>query len=270
MIPFILTAIGSGLFLKDKRQKGVMTQASYRSNNAIIGISLVITLVNGEAQAVAVASVITSIFIPLFNILAVISLCMFMADENASSNKLEGFKNQAKSILKKICTNPLIIGVAIGFLVLIIRALLPVKIDQNGAEVPVFTIKNNLPFVYKTIQMVGSCATTIALIALGGTFTFSAVARLKWQIIIGTSLRILIVPVTTLFIAYKLGFGQMEFPALIALLATPVAVSSVPMATEMDNDAELAGQLVVWTSIFSAFTLFGIIFACAQAGIFQA
>ena len=48
----------------------------------------------------------------------------------------------------------------------------------------------------------------------------------------------------------------MEFPSLIALFGTPVAVSSAIMAEEMKNDGTLAGQLVVWTSVLSIFTMF--------------
>ena len=40
------------------------------------------------------------------------------------------------------------------------------------------------------------------------------------------------------------------------------------MSAEMNNDEELAGQLVVWTSISSAFTLFIIIFICSSIGVF--
>ncbi len=262
MTAFVFGALVFGLVLKDKRQKGVMVQAVFRSNNAIIGLSLVISLMDGDKDAVAVASILSSLFIPLFNILAVLSLTMFMSEE--------GKKFSILPVLRKIATNPLIIGCALGFVCLIVRSLLPVTTAGENLEVPVFTIKNNLPFLYKTLQMVGSCATPVALIALGGNFTFSAVSRLKNLITIGTALRVLIVPVVTLLAAYYLGFRQIEFPALIALFGTPVAVSSVPMATEMNNDDELAGQLVVWSSIMSAFTLFGIIFACAQAGIFGA
>lgn len=262
MTTFLIAAVLSGLFVKEKRQKGIMVQAAYRSNNAIIGLSLVTTLVDGEFHAIAVASILSSLFVPLFNVLAVFSLTMFMGDESKVSPK-----DRIIQILKKVATNPLILGCLAGFVVLAIRALIPTEI-VNGEAVPIFTVKNNLPFLYKTIQMVGGCATTIALIALGGTFTFSAIARLKKLIIIGTMARVVIVPVIVLVLAYILGFREVEFPALIALFGTPTAVSSVPMATEMNNDDELAGQLVVWTSIMSAFTLFAIIFSCTQIGIF--
>ncbi len=258
---FLISAILFGLFMKDNRQKGVMVQAAYRSNNAIIGLSLVSTLVPGNLEAISLASVLSSIFIPMFNFLAVISLTMYVHEEGKGFN--------IKSTVKKIITNPLIIGTLSGFAVLVIRYFIPEVQNTEGVMEPVFTVKNNLPFLYRTIQMVGGCATTIALIALGGTFTFSAIARLKTLITIGTLLRVAVVPVTALTAAYFMGFRELEFPSLIALLATPTAVSSVPMATEMNNDDELAGQIVVWTSIMSAFTLFAIIFVCAQVGIFQ-
>lgn len=261
MTAFLIPAVVFAFAIKDKRQKGVMVQAAYRSNNAIIGLSLVTTLVNGEKNAIAVVSILSSLFIPLFNILAVISLTMYMNED--------GKKIDFKAMIKKILTNPLIIGCGIGFVCLIARYFIPVKVNSAGNEVPLFTIKENLPFVFSTVTMIANCATPIALIALGGTFTFSAIAKLKKLIVTGTFLRVFLVPVVVLVCAYFFGFKEVEFPALIALFATPTAVSSVPMASEMNNDDELAGQLVVWSSIMSAFTLFGIIFACTQIGIFK-
>ena len=73
-----------------------------------------------------------------------------------------------------------------------------------------------------------------------------------------------------LVIAYFLGFkGSTQFAILIALFATPIAVSSAPMAAQMGQDEELAGQIVVWTSALSAFSLFVIIMICASIGIFS-
>jgi len=277
MITFVVAAVLCGFLIKDKRQKGVMVQAAYRSNNAIIGLSLVMSLMSGrpeEAQAIGVASILSSLFIPLFNILAVLSLTMFMNEE--------GKKFSIIAVLKKIITNPLIVGTCLGFVALIIRYFIPettpltdsqgmlvLNESQEIIYVKAFTIKDNLPFLYKTIEMVGGCATPVALIALGGNFTFSAVAKLKKLITIGTLARVFVVPVATLVCAYFCGFRSVEFPALIAMIGTPTAVSSVPMATEMNNDDELAGQLVVWSSIMSGFTLFAIIFACTQVGIFN-
>ncbi len=251
---FLLALAGVVFFVKDPRQKGVMLQGVYRSNYAIIGISLAMSISSDSGPVVA-ASILSSVSIPLFNVLAILSLSLFVTEN--------GKKVSVASVLKKIVTNPLILGVATGFVCLLIRFVIPV----NSEGVKYFTIKQNLPFVYKTISMLAQSASPVALLALGGNFTFSAVARLKYKIIAGVIARTVFCPLLCLTAAYKLGFGSLEFPALIALYGTPLAVSTVPMTAEMGSDAELAGQLVVWTTLASAFTLFVIIFLTAQAGI---
>ncbi len=254
LIIFLLALAFVFFLVKEPEQKGVMLQGVYRSNYAIIGISLAMSISSDSGPVVA-ASILSSFSIPLFNVLAILSLSLFV-NEN-------GKKVSVVSVLKKIATNPLILGVASGFVCLLIRFVIPVNPD--GAKY--FTIKQNLPFVYKTISMLAQAASPIALLALGGNFAFSAVARLKYKIIAGVIARTVLCPALCLTAAYKLGFGALEFPALIALYGTPLAVSTVPMTAEMGSDAELAGQLVVWTTLASAFTLFVIIFISAQLGI---
>ena len=241
--------------IKDDRQKGIMIQCAYRSNYAIIGISLAMSISSGDPKPVVAGSILSSVSIPVFNILAIIALTLFV-NEN-------GRKISFASVLKKIVTNPLILGVFAGFICLAIRCLIPTMPDGNKY----FTISRNLPFVYKAISMLANSASTVALLALGGNFTFSAVVKLKYKIIAGVLVRTIICPLVCLSAAYALGFGSLEFPALIALYGTPLAVSTVPMSSEMGSDGELAGQLVVWTTLISAFTLFGIIFTCAQLGL---
>lgn len=255
LVIFFIALIGVILFIKDDRQKGVMLQCVYRSNYAIIGISLAMSISGADSKPVVAASILSSVSIPLFNVLAIIALSIFVK-EGGKSVSVPG-------VLKKIITNPLILGVVAGFFCLSLRFVIPV----NPSGVKVFTIKQNLPFVYKSISMLAQSASPVALIALGGNFKFSAVSHLKYKIIAGVLARTVLCPLICLLIAYKIGFGGLEFPALIALYGTPLAVSTVPMSAEMGSDSELAGQLVVWTTLASAFTLFVIIFVSAQSGI---
>lgn len=53
-----------------------------------------------------------------------------------------------------------------------------------------------------------------------------------------------------------LSCGVNEYPALIAMFGSPVAVSSAIMAGSMGNDEQLATQLVVWSSLCSIATVF--------------
>lgn len=246
-------------FVKDKKQKGVILQCVFRSNFAIIGLPLSESL--GGAEGAAIAAILSAFTIPLYNILAVISLSVFVTESGA---KLDG-----RDILKKIIKNPLIIGVCCGLVSLLVRSLLPVNADGN----PVFSISDSLGFLYTAIGNLSRIASPLALLVLGGQFEFSAVKGMLKEIAIGTVWRIVLAPVIGIVAAAVLcRFGVLQFdttvyPALVALFGSPVAVSSAIMAGEMDNDEQLAGQLVVWTSVGSMFTTFIMVFAMKYAGL---
>lgn len=268
--PFVLFSAGAilvlfglgliiALFIKDKKQKGVILQAAFRSNYAIIGIPLA-TMLGGEA-ARAAASVVAAITVPMFNILAVIALSIYDHEDDV--------KVSIKDVLKKIITNPLIIGVIAG----LVFCLIGMGINALGGNMQSFLNKDNMTgaaaFIPKTISSIANLATPLALLVLGGRFEFKAIKSLWMQLSVSVSIRLVVTPLVFLTIAYFLGFNSAtEFAILIALFATPIAVSSVPMALQMKQDDELAGQIVVWTSALSAITLFIIIFICSSIGIF--
>ena len=90
----------------------------------------------------------------------------------------------------------------------------------------------------------------------------------------GTVWRNVIAPIIALGSAYLLSTHTglltctpADYPALIALFATPVAVSSAVMASQMGGDGQLATQLVVWTSVASVVTMFAIICIVIWAGL---
>ena len=54
---------------------------------------------------------------------------------------------------------------------------------------------------------------------------------------------------------------------LLALFASPAAVSSFTMAEQMGGDGELAGQLMMFGTTLSVVTMFGFIYAAVSLGI---
>ena len=256
---FFLGLLLVKLTIPEEKQKGVILQCVFRSNFAIIGIPLAESL--GGSEAMGIASILGAFSIPTFNILAVIALTMYNKGEN-------GRKANLGDTLKKIVTNPLILGVATGMVVLVIRSLLPVSAETGEI---VFSLKNDVPWLFNAVSNVSKICSPLALVVLGGQFDFAAVKELKKQIAIGTVARVVAVPGIALSVAIVLStytnilnFSPQVYPALIALFGSPVAVSSAIMAQEMDNDGTLAGQLVVWTSIASIFTIFFFVVACAM------
>lgn len=260
----ILLIFITGYFLahmvtKKRSHLGVLAQCSFRSNYAIIGIPLALSL--GGEEAVAFASVLSAVAVPMFNVLAVIILSHYSAEKEKAAVK--------KTLLRTV-KNPLIIGVFIGIAVLTVRSFIP--LNESGA--PAFTIEENLPFFYKALKNLAGVASPLALVVLGARFNFKAVGSLKKEIITGTAMRIIMAPVIGLggavLLSEVLGvvdFTATEYPAFISLFATPTAVSSAVMVGEIGGDEQLAGQLVVWTSVVSMLTIYLIVFAMKSFAI---
>lgn len=250
VIVFLLSVFLSRFATKERRRRGVLTQCAFRSNYALIGIPLATSL--GVAGGEAVATLLSAVAIPLFNVLAVISLSLFSED---------GKRTSPKKVLLGIVTNPLIIGVAAGLSVLGIRALFV----RWGVD---FRLSDVEP-VFDVLDFLSRSATPLALLVLGAQFEFSAIGGMKKEIIIGTLARSVVVPLLAMAVAYLcFDFTGAEFAAFVAMFGTPVAVSSVPMAQEMGSDPQLGGQLVIWTTVCCGISLFFFIFALKLLGVF--
>ncbi len=234
-------SIPAVMLITDKSEsRGAILQATFRSNYALIGIPLAESLFG--ADGAMVATLLSAVIIPLFNVLAVVSLSVFKRDSH---------KPSAVKILLDIVKNPLIISIALGVAVTLVRSLFV----NNGIE---FRLTDITP-LFKVLNYLSSVATPLALLVLGIQFEFSAVKELHKEIIFGVVIRTVMVPLLGLGIAYiffRDVFSGAHFATFVAVFATPVAVSSVPMAQEMDSDVTLAGQLVIWTTAISAFTVF--------------
>lgn len=244
---FLIGLLYAVLFIKDRRQKGVVLQAAFRSNSALIGYQLANML--GGAAGLQCISLLSAFTIAQFNIFAVIALSIFQTDS----------KPDWKKVCRGILKNPLIIAIGCGLLVLCIRSFIPV--DADGEKV--FLLSRSLPFLHTALGQIAGLASPIAFLVLGGQFSFKAIRGMLPQILSGTLLRVVVAPVLTLgaavLLSERAGFGAAEYAAFTALFGSPVAVSSAVMAKEMNNDEQLAGQLVVWSSLLSIVTLFVIV-----------
>ena len=253
---FIIVAPITRLVTKQPRRRGVLLQSSFRSNFALVGIALASALF--KERGVAAAALLSAVIIPVYNVLGVISLAMFMGAESSIGNK-ERFKKMAMALIK----NPLIISTLLGLFCVLIRT----PLAAGGVS---FRL-SNMTVVYKVLEYLSQMSTPLALIVLGAQFEFSQVGKMKREIISGAVIRSLLVPTLSLGASYLFfgdSFAPEHFAALVAMFGTPVAVSTVPMIQEMDGDTALGGQLVVWTTILSTFTLVGASFFFRAVGVF--
>lgn len=204
--------------------KGVMLQGSFRSNYLIIGYPILHSIY-GDRIIVNFA-LLGAFLIPMFNILSVMAL-----NEGDEDSDLDIFE-MVKSILK----NPLIIAVFLGFLVKVLEFDLPISIDN-------------------TFDLIGSLATPLGLISIGGFFEFHSLKR-NWKNIYKVSLfKLVILPVVFTIIGYVLGLSIENIILIAIIFGGPTAVSSFAMAREMNGDTELAASIVIVTSLMCSFTL---------------
>lgn len=241
-----------------RERRGCILQSVFRSNVAIIGLSLATAL--GGDSAAATSSIITAFTLPLLNIFAVIALTIYVGDPS---------EIDVRGVLVKIAKNPLIRGILLGLGCLAIRAF---QTEMFGSVV--FSLNGNLKFLYTALNNIKSIASPFALVVLGAKFDFSAAKGLLREIIAGTVWRVVLAPLIVIGLAVVLSThtdilrcGVNEYPALIGLFGSPVAVSSAIMAGQMGNDEQLATQLVVWTSIASIATMFLAVCILMSAGL---
>lgn len=260
LVIFVLGFITAIFVTKEPRQRGVIWQCSFRSNFGIIGLSLAGAL--GGDAAVAVAAIMSSFTVPMYGILGVICLSVFVQDGN-------GKQNNFQRVVRNIFSNPQLIAVLVGLACLGIREL---QIAAWGA--PVFTLKQQGKILYTVLTNLKAVASPFALLMMGGQFEFSAVKGMLKEIATGTVWRVVVAPLlgiggAILLNRYLPGFhcGVNEFPAMIALFGSPVAVSSAVMAASMGSDEQLATQLVVWTTLFSVVTIFAQVCILMSCGL---
>ena len=250
----LLFAVGLPIvlaFTKKREHRGVMLQAVFRSNYAFVGIPLATSL--GGAEGALIATLLSVVLVPTINIFSVIALSLFSDTGRVS----------VKKILVGIAKNPLIVGISAGIVYLILREALAaagifIDITESGA-------------IWGTLKNLSNLATPLALVMLGAQFEFSAISALKREIIFSTLAKCLVAPILGIgiaAIAFRDNFLAAEYASIVAVFATPVSISSVPMSQEMGADSSLAGQIVVFTTIFSALTIFTASFVLKTLGIF--
>ena len=237
----ILLTFAAGLavvprFEKVNARRAVLIQGLFRSNYAIFGIPLAEALFPQGDGGVAAMMVITTI--PVFNVLAVITL-----------ESYRGGKCSWRKVLTGIAKNPLIWACAAGYALM--RA--PFELPQ---------------FATATIGKLASVSSPLALFVLGATIDLKQFSGNRRALFWGVGGRLVIVPAVLLTITGLLGVRGAEFAALMIAFASPCAVSSYTMAAQMDGDAELAAQLVMVSTVFSSVTIFLMIFLFKTLGIF--
>ena len=239
---FLLGCLIVPRLVKDNRRRGVIIQDLYRSNYAIFGLPVCEALFpQGDGGMAAMMVVIA---IPLFNAYSVIAL-----ERYRDHGEGDGGKVNFRKIFLGIAKNPLIHGCLIGLVIMQLHIPIP-------------------QFAAATLSKLAVIASPLALFALGGAINPQALRGNTKSLCAMVFIRLLFIPAIALSAAYALGYRGVAFAVMMIVFASPCAVSSYTMADQMGGDSDFAAQVVMLTTVFSAFTMFALIFLCKTLGIF--
>ena len=124
--------------------------------------------------------------VPLYNIFAVLILTL----ESPSADAHAAMGDKIKASIRGIFTNPILIGIALGFVYSLLRLPLP-------------TMAN------KTLSSLASLTSPLALLAIGAGFKGKAALGYLRPTAAATVIKLLVLPAIFLPIAFRMGFTNL-------------------------------------------------------------
>lgn len=209
---------------KDPRRRGPMIQCVIRVNFVIFGMAIVASLYGAERTG----------------LLAMIAAFIIPFTSTASAVLFEiyrGGKIEPKKLMINIAKNPYLISAVLGISFLLLQIPLPMVVTE-------------------VIQDVGGMATPYCLIVLGGSIHLSKMGEYKRPLWIAVISKSVVIPLVFTPIMVAMGFRGEVLATLAIMMACPTAVSGFTLANQCGADGELAGELVIITTLCSMVSIF--------------
>lgn len=228
------------LLIKDKSVVGEFVQACYRSSAAILGAAFIQNIygTSGMSGLMILGSV------PLYNIFAVLILTLECPD---AAMQAEALGPKLKKSVAGIAQNPILIGIALGFVWGLARLPMPALLT-------------------KTCSSLAGLTSPLALLAIGAGFKGREALGYMRLTAIATAVKLLVFPALFLPLAVALGFTDQKLVALLVMLGSITTPSGYVMARQMGHSGVLSGSVCVATTLLSAVTLTFWLFVLSSLG----
>ena len=207
---------------------GVFAQGTFRANLVFVGYPIILNAFGDPG--LGLAAVYVGFITVLYNFLAVILLTL--------PHRGEGAELKLGPIVKTIVTNPLIISCTAGLICAALKIQLPTILDRG-------------------VKMGSDLATPLALLVVGASLDLKRVRSELGPALLVSACKLLLYPAAACAALYALGLRGMSIEIPIILLASPTAVVSHIMAREMNGDDQLAGAIVIGSTLLSLFSISG-------------
>jgi len=205
--------------------RGVFAQGAFRGNIAYVGLAIVLNAY-GETGLTR-AGILMGFLVPFLNLFAITAL--LLPHRGADTQHGAGF------MLRQLLLNPLIIASALGIAWSFFGLPLPVLLERS-------------------LKISSSMALPLALLAIGGGFSLQ---KLRGDLVLAAMAsngKLVFLPLIAWLLLRALGVEGMDLGIGVLIAGTPAATANYIMAQELKGDAELAGSIVMLSTLASALT----------------
>jgi predicted permease len=226
VIIFLVSWLIAKLFIKKGEGRGVFIQGSFWPNNVILGLALIMNIFGDKAVSKMVMILVFSI--PLNYFLSVIALTI--------SDKNEKRSEAVKEMIVSLRSNPIILSAFIAICFSLIKIPIPIILKNTGNYIAAITLP-------------------LALIGLGGTLRIKHFKNTSFVTIGALIIKLIISPMLAVMFGYLLRYRDTDLGLIFIIFACPTAIMSFILADSMTKHGEIAGNIVIITTLLSAITI---------------
>lgn len=221
----------TALLLRFKsRSAGAFIQGAARSNNAFIGLPVILYSMRLTPGVEALATVALAPAIVFYNILS-ISVLLAYSDRTQQSRS-----QMIRLFIKQLLSNPLLISCVIGLL-----------LNFCGIHFPAA--------IQRSLSALGGASLALALLSIGTALSFKGIGNGLLHSLTASGIKVFVQPLMGLGLALLWKLPPVERQILLIYLACPTAVVSYVLADIFDSDKELAAHIIVVSTLLSAVSL---------------
>jgi len=173
------------------------------------------------------AGILMGFLVPFLNLFAILALLW--------PHRGDGESRGTIFWVRQIALNPLIIASFVGILWSFLALPMPLLAERS-------------------LRIATGMTLPLALIAIGGSFSL---AKLQGDLIsagLSTGIKIVCLPLLAALLLIGLGVRGMDLGIGVLIAGTPTATATYIMAHQLKGDAELAGSIVMLSTMLSAVT----------------
>ena len=238
---FLLAFLASRALGLGPSETGAFVQGSFRANLAYVGLPIVFNAV-GPA-GLRKAGIFLGLIVPLLNGLSIVAL---MTPHGAG--KGEGIATTASRIARQIATNPIILACLAGIAWSVLKLPLPGMVDR-------------------TFRLLTPATLPLSLLCLGGSFSFERARKGFAVAALAAFLKGVVLTGIGIVLYRWMGLSGDDMRIGAIMLGCPTAVVTYVMAARLQGDTDLAGTIVIVSTVASAVTITGWLFLLRIHGL---